>query len=120
MTVGYEVSQPASGAGDRPGDALRDDVLVLESRGWTCASVDCAPKLAAIASLVNLAPPDPVASVSYQSRGNLLIVAGRQPERARACAAALSATLHVTLLGASLAPAKSHASWSGRVEGLTG
>ncbi len=77
MTVGHEVSPPALGAGVSAGDDLRDDPFVLESRGWTSDSVDCTPKLLAIASLVNLAVPDAVASVSYNSRGNAFSPASR-------------------------------------------
>jgi ferredoxin len=119
MTVGHEVSPPALDAGLPAGEEFRDDPLVLESRGWTSASIDCAPKLAAIASLVNLAVPDPVASVSYNSRGNLLIVAGGETGRAKACAEALAGSLHVTLLGATDA-SHAYAGWAGRIEALTG
>ncbi len=119
MTVGHEVSPPALGAGVSAGDDLRDDPFVLESRGWTSDSVDCTPKLLAIASLVNLAVPDAVASVSYNSRGNLLIVAGEDAERAQACAEALAGSLHVTVLGAR-SDSKAYASWTGRIEALTG
>ena len=107
MTVGHEVSS-------------RDDPLVLEARGWSSASTDCAPKLAALASLVNLAPPDPVARVNYTSRGNLLVIAGDSPERARRCADALSASLHVTLLGGGATGGGSFIAWSGTIEALEG
>ncbi len=120
MTAAIEVSDPVS-TGGKPGSQLRIDSLVLESRGWSSESIDCAPKMVALASLVNLAPPDPVASVSYQSRGNLLIVAGASPERARASAASLARDLHVTVLESG--PAETgvpYTSWSGRIEGLTG
>ncbi len=117
MTLGLEVSNPARAAGTAPGPDFRDDPLELESRGWTCVPTDCGPKIAALASLANLAAPEPVARVSYHSRGNLLIVAGNQPERARSAAESLAGTLHVTLLGAS-APAVT--SWSGRIESITG
>ncbi len=119
MTVGYEVSPPALGAGVPAGDDLRNDPFVLESRGWASESVDCTPKLLAIASLVNLAVPDPVASVSYHSRGNLLIVAGADLVRATACADALAGSLAVTLLGAPAA-SKAYACWGGRIDALTG
>jgi len=119
MTLGLEVSNPARAAGTAPGPDFRDDPLALEGRGWTSVSTDCGPKIAALASLANLAAPEPVARVSYQSRGNLLVVAGGQPERARSAAESLAATLHVTLLGASAAmPAVT--SWSGRIESITG
>jgi ferredoxin len=75
----------------------------------------------ALASLVNLAASAPVASVSYQSRGNLLIVAGDCASRARRCAAALSEDLHVTLLAPSGVPSVGpFAEWTGEVESLVG
>ena len=81
-------------------DQFRYDPLVLESRGWTSVSTDCTPKLIALSSLANLAAPDPVARVTYHSRGNLLVIAGEAPERAQRCAAILARNLPVTLLGA--------------------
>ena len=62
MTVGYEVSPPALAAGQPAGTEFRNDAFVLESRGWSSLSTECAPKLAALACLANLAPPDPVVS----------------------------------------------------------
>ncbi len=120
MTSGIEVTAPASPAGFDSGSQVRNDVLVLEGRGWTSESVDCDPKLFAVAALLNLAPPDPVASVSYHSRGNLLIVAGASPERARRCAEELAGALHVTLLDARAGAGNGFAAWSGRIEGLSG
>ena len=120
MTVGIEVSISATHAGSRAGAELRDDPIALETRGWSSFATECAPKLAALASLQNLAPPEPVASVTYQSRGNVLVIAGDAPERARAAAAALSATLPVTLLDRSADKSAKHAVWTGALESLTG
>jgi len=119
MTLGFEVSPSASLAGSQAGNGLRDDPLVLESRGWSSASVECAPKLAALASLVNLAPPDPVASVSYRSRGNALVIAGAD-SRARECAALLGESLHVTLLGEAHAQPAPFSTWTGDLEAIAG
>jgi ferredoxin len=120
MTVGMEVLPPAQSAGPRAGQELRYDPFVLESRGWSSTSADCAPKLAALASLVNLAPPDPVASVSYHSRGNVLVIAGDEPQRALRAAEVLAATLPVTLLEASQRAAARFTPWTGSLESLTG
>jgi ferredoxin len=120
MTVGIEVSAPAPRAGLATGSEFREAPFVLESRGWSAPSVECAPKLAALASLVNLAPPDAVASVSYHSRGNVLVIAGDAPERALRAAEALAATLPVTLLDASRRPAAKFTPWTGALETLTG
>lgn len=120
MTSGIEVSAPASQAGLDSGLEVRNDVLVLEARGWTSESIDCDPKLFAVASLLNLALPDPVASVAYQSRGNLLIVAGAAPQRARRCAQELAGKLHVTLLDDEARAGAGITAWSGRIESLSG
>ena len=120
MTVGIEVSALAPRAGLATGSEFRDAPLILESRGWSAPSIECAPKLAALASLVNLAPPDPVASVSYHSRGNVLVIAGDARERARRAAEALAATLPVTLLDASPGAAAKFTPWTGALESLTG
>jgi ferredoxin len=121
MTAGFEVPVRAEeAAADTPGSDFRQDSFILESRGWSAPAVDCAPKLAALASLANLAPPDPVASVGYKSQGNVLIVAGGSIERARRCAHELAADLHVTLLAGEYAAAPAVTSWRGEVRSLTG
>jgi ferredoxin len=120
MTVGIEVSALAPHAGPATGSEFRDDPLTLERRGWSSLSTECAPKIAALASLANLAPPDPVASVSYHSRGNVLVIAGAAPQRALAAAEALAATLPVTLLDASPRTAAKFTPWTGALESLTG
>jgi ferredoxin len=98
----------------------RDDLLSLESRGWTIRAEEAAPKRIALASLVNLAPPDPVASVTYVSKGNALVIAAGDA-RARECAASLAADLHVTLLEAEPgAPLPGGVAWTGRIAALTG
>lgn len=120
MSAGLEASAPAAHAG-LAGSDVRDDPFVLESRGWSSEGTECTPKIVALASLMNLAAPDPVASVSYKSRGNLLIIAGDSAQRARACAARLAQSLAVTLLDREADPAAGpFAQWAGRVEGVTG
>jgi ferredoxin len=120
MTAGLEASEPASRAGEAGSD-IRDDSFIPESRGWSSETTECGPKIFALASLVNLAAPDPVASVSYKSRGNLLVVAGDSHERARRCAARLAESLPVTLLDGSAVPAAGpFAEWAGRVDSVSG
>ena len=98
-----------------------DQARELEARGWSAPGMPCEPKLAALAVLAQLDAPQPLPSVSYRSRGNLLIVAGDDAMRARRSAAALAADLHVTLLAADAAPAQgAYATWGGRIESLTG
>src|SRR5690348_13885723 len=104
MTLGLEMSPSAAQADRAAGLPAPDDIFVLEGRGWSSAAVECEPKVLALASLANLAPPEPVASVGYKSNGNVLVVAGAQPERARRVAERLAGALHVTLLQSAPAP----------------
>jgi ferredoxin len=120
MTAGFEVPARAQSAADDPGNDFGQDAFILESRGWSALSVECTPKLAALESLANLAPPDPVASVGYKSQGNVLIIAGDSIERARRCAHELAASLHVTLIAREFAAAPAVTSWRGEVKSLTG
>ncbi|MBC8023385.1 MAG: 4Fe-4S binding protein [Burkholderiales bacterium] len=120
MTAGFEVPARADGAVDTPGNTFRQDPFILESRGWSSHSIECAPKLAALASLVNLGATDPVASVSYRSQGNLLVIAGGSIDRARRSAHELAADLHVTLIANEFAAAPAVTSWRGEVRSLTG
>src|SRR5205085_1190174 len=120
MTAGLEVTAPARAA-DHAGSGIRDDAFALESCGWSSRPEECGPKIEALASLLNLGAPEAVARVSYQSKGNLLVVAGDSPERARRVAASLAAHLHVTLLERGAAPnAGAFATWSGEVTSLEG
>ena len=121
MTLHFDESAPLATAPPASGSGIRRDPVVLESWGWSSRLDECGPKVAALASLANLEPPDPIASVSYISHGNLLVVAGSAPERARLAAEALADRLHVTLLGAGEPAAHGKLTlWSGRVESLTG
>src|SRR5436190_522413 len=115
MTAGIEVSSPASAAGSATGTEHRGDSVVFESRGWSAPGVACAPKLLALDSLMNLAAPDPVASVNYHSRGNVLVIAGDAPSRARHCAEALATSLPVTLLADDAAAPGAFTAWKGRL-----
>ena len=120
MTAGPEALAPASLAGRLAGHELRDDPLMLESWGWSSHPEHSGPKIAALASLFNLAPPDPVARVTYNSRGNVLVVAGVQRERARRAAAQLAATLQVTLLEQGTPQVAAFTTWTGEVASLSG
>jgi ferredoxin len=119
MTVGEEAASPAMIAGHSP-EATTTDLFAPDARGWSSEGTQCEPKIFALASLANLEPPAPVASVSYISRGNVLVVAGADGEGARRAATRLASQLHVTLLAAQAAPLTSVAVWSGKLEGLTG
>jgi len=120
MTAAVDDSTLAR-AGEVTGSRTHDGSFVLESRGWSSPSESCAPKIAALASLASLAEPLPVASVGYVSRGNLLVIAGGEPQRARLAAVSLARDLAVTLLEPGVAPAQPGvAPWSGRLEALAG
>lgn len=120
MTEGLEVTAPAQGA-DSPGTQFPNDSFALESQGWSSNADACAPKIYALASLLNLEAPQPVARVVYQSKGNVLVIAGADEARARAAADSLAKSLHVTLLsGRRAAGAAGVAAWSGRAEALVG
>jgi ferredoxin len=120
MTAGFDVPARAEVAGNTSGSDFRTDSFILESRGWSSIAVDCAPKLAALASLANVAPPDPVGSVSYRSQGNVLVVAGDAPDRARRAANELAADLHVTLIASRFSAAPALTAWRGEVRSLEG
>ena len=121
MTVGLEASAP--GAESQRSDEVRrlDALSLFEARGWSAASLACEPKLAALAALAGVADPEPVARISYRSRGNLLVIAGADASRAREAAARLASTLHVTLLQeAEPTSDEPFAAWSGSLAALTG
>lgn len=121
MTAGAETTSPACAAGQATGSKARDETFAFESRGWSSHPGECAPKIAALASLASLAPAEPVAKVGYKSRGNLLIVAGTFAEPARAAARELASTLHVTMLSdASPAAGDGFTALAGSVESLVG
>ena len=117
MTAGLD--SPVRAPDHHPSE-IAGDSLVLEARGWTASTDAAAPKAFALASLVNLAPPDPVARVTYTSRGNLLVIAGDAPARARAIAESLAARLNVTLLSREPGAAAGCAAWSGELASLDG
>ena len=72
------------GAVDAHGSASGMTGFRSRARAGRFAPTIAARRCAALASLVNLAPPDPVASVTYVSHGNVLvIVAGDALARAR-------------------------------------
>ena len=120
MTAVIDVPTSAR-AGDLPGSEARDGLFVLEGRGWSSDAEGCAPKFAALASLLAIAEPAPVPAVAYVSRGNLLVIASNAREKARAAAAELASTLHVTILEPDPAPAPAGCiGWSGQLESVTG
>ena len=85
MTFGNDVS--AIGDLSRSGQGSLVPSMA-ETQGWSSDPRSCAPKRAALA--VSMLPAnEPLASVSYVSSGNLLVIGG--DERALACAERLAA-----------------------------
>ncbi len=120
MTLGIDMPASAQSADTVTGSRVGPDTVAFERLGWSSRAEECAPKAAALAALAALAAPDPVASVSYRSQGNLLVVAGGDGGRARRCAERLADSLHVTLLHAGPPAAAAFATWSGRIEQMSG
>lgn len=122
MTAALEATASASDADRAAGAQLRIDLLLsLERAGWSSDPSQCTAKVSALASLASLPPPEPVARVSYQSRGNLLVIAGEDSARAQRAADALAPHLHVTLLEAAGTPSSArHETWAGRIDSLDG
>ena len=90
LQIDVSIAGEASRSGQAPGVAPNP-----ESLGWSVKTDASVPKLAALA-LRALPASEPLPSVSYASRGNLLVVG--TDERALACAERLSSSLAVTLL----------------------
>lgn len=70
-------------------------VNIRETGGWSRDAKGAMPKIAALLALARLPEPDPVATVSYASRGRLLIVGPL--DQAEQAAALVADTLEVTI-----------------------
>jgi len=71
-------------------------VNIRESGGWSKDAATAMPKMAALIAAAQLAPPAPVATVSYASAGRVLVIG--DADRARRAAALLVDRLDVSLL----------------------
>ncbi len=102
--------------------AAEDFFERLQRSGWTADPSTAAPKIAALAALSDLPEPEPVAIVSYVSRGRLLVIAPRAAaDSALATAATLKHDLDVHLLCPdSLAAAEGFLAWEGKAQSLKG
>ena len=130
MTLEQEAEATPIHAAAHPHDQAPGSPADLEGRGWSSLSVDCQPKIRALATLASLPGVESLASVSYASKGNALVIGG--DERAVAAARQLSASLPVTLLltsrpsaqAAALAGADLEGTafpiWGGKVASLKG
>jgi ferredoxin len=98
-------------------------VNIRETAGWSKESAQAAPKIAALLALADLPEPEPVASTSYRSDGQLLIVG--PADAAVQWAERLKEQLEVSVLvtrrgGGELPAVRSYPVWSGKVTSVSG
>ncbi len=95
-------------------------VNIRETGGWSRDAASASPKLAALLASARLPDPEPVATVTYTSKGRVLIVGPL--DEAEALAASLSDVLQVTLFaqGGRGAQERRYPVLSGRIDRLTG
>ncbi|MEP7302010.1 MAG: 4Fe-4S binding protein, partial [Caldimonas sp.] len=107
-----------------PGQAERPIrfVNIRETGGWSKDAAHALPKMAALIAAAQLAPPQPVATVSYASAGRVLVIGGA--DRAERAAALLADRLDVSLLvpgaGGTLAQARTTPVHTGRPTRISG
>ena len=98
-------------------------VNIREVAGWSAEGRQASPKIAALLAAADLPEPEPMASVSYQSGGSLLVIG--PAEVALQWAARLAADLEPSVLvtnarGGDLPDVRRFPVWSGRVTALKG
>jgi ferredoxin len=86
-----EIAQQTEGAANVP---IRF-VNIRETGGWSKDAAQASPKIAALLAVAHLPAPEPVATVSYQSAGRVLVIGAL--DAAEQAAALLADTLDVTL-----------------------
>jgi ferredoxin len=96
MTQVSDAEEPVTDAAAGKTVASLASPVDLEGRGWSVLSIDCDPKIRALSVLSSLPADEPLASVSYSSKGNALVIGG--DERAVSAAVRLATSLPVTLL----------------------
>ena len=119
-----ELASETEGAPSPAGRPIRF-VNIRESGGWSKDAAAALPKMAALIAAAQLAPPDPVATVSYASAGRVLVIGSA--DRAERAAALLADRLDVSLLlpraGGALAQARTmpvHTGIPSRIAGWLG
>ena len=98
-------------------------INIREHAGWSKEGASATPKIAALLALAELPEPEPVASVSYKSGGELLIVG--PAESAIAWAEKLAGQLEVNVLvtsqrGGELPAERRYPVWSGKLRSVKG
>ena len=111
-------TEGAPGVSERP---IRF-VNIRETGGWSTDAKGATPKIAALIKAAQLADPDPVPTVSYQSAGRVLVIG--PADRAERAATMLSDALEVTLLlprtGGTLAQERRLAVHAGQLTRISG
>ena len=113
-------SELAEAAGS---NAVLRFVNIRETAGWSAEGKLATPKIAALLAAAMLPEPEPVASISYRSGGQLLIVGPAQI--AVQWAERLKEQLEVSVLvtdssGAELPGVRSYPVWSGKLKSISG
>ena len=104
---------------ERVSGSAIEDFDRLQSMGWSAGASHI--KLAAMEALAELAPPEPVASVSYVSHGRVLIVGPRDAALAATDRLKTDLDVHVLVAGeAGNAAAGGYLIWNGQVESIKG
>src|SRR5438876_9267066 len=98
-------------------------INIREHAGWSKEGASATPKIAALLALAELPEPEPVASVSYKSGGELLIVG--PAEAAIFWAEKLAGQLDVNVLlttgrGGELPAERRYPVWSGKLRSVKG
>ncbi|MBE0627301.1 MAG: 4Fe-4S binding protein [Burkholderiales bacterium] len=98
-------------------------VNIRETAGWSRESNHATPKIAALLALAGMPEVEPVASVSYHSDGQLLIIgpAGIAVQWAERLKGQLEVSVLLTdSSGGELATVRSYPVWSGRLKSVSG
>jgi ferredoxin len=113
-----EHTEGAPGVQERP---IRF-VNIRETGGWSKDAKAATPKIAALLATAQLPEPDPVATVSYQSAGRVLVIGGADAgERAaRMLGDRLDVSLLLTQRGGSVAQERKLAVHTGAVQRIDG
>lgn len=96
-------------------------VNIRETGGWSKDAASATPKIAALIAMAQLAEPDPVPTVAYQSNGRLLIIG--TADRAARAAEMLADKLDLSLLlqgPGTLPQQRSTPVHAGRLTGISG
>jgi ferredoxin len=90
-----EIAEQTEGAARGDATSVIKFVNIRETGGWSRDAASAMPKIAALLAVAHLPDAEPVATVTYQSAGRLLIVGAL--DQAEQVAALLADTLDVTI-----------------------